>query len=121
MTTQPRPKIIGSKKLAGSKLVSSTSNRKWHFFLDRLGKDVNSAKKIDGFTPQQRFFLAFAQVWRGKYTDAAMRQQVLTNPHSPPHWRVVGPERNVDGWYDAFGVKPGDKMYIAPDQRVHLW
>jgi len=75
----------------------------------------------DGFTGDQRFFLAFAQVWRGKYTDAAMRQQVLTNPHSPPHWRAVGPERNVDGWYEAFGVKPGDKMYIAPEQRVHLW
>jgi putative endopeptidase len=76
---------------------------------------------LDGFTGDQRFFLSFAQVWRGKYTDAAMRQQVLTNPHSPPHWRAVGPERNVDAWYTAFGVKPGDKMYIAPEQRVHLW
>jgi len=79
------------------------------------------APVLDGFTGDQRFFLGFAQVWRGKYTDAAMRQQVLTNPHSPPHWRAVGPERNVDGWYEAFGVKPGDKMYIAPEQRVHLW
>ena len=76
---------------------------------------------LDGFTGDQRFFLAFAQVWRGKYRDGAMRQQVLTNPHSPPHWRAVGPERNVDAWYEAFGVKPGDKMYLAPDQRVKLW
>ncbi|MEI9993231.1 MAG: M13-type metalloendopeptidase [Rhizomicrobium sp.] len=76
---------------------------------------------LDGFTGDQRFFLAFAQIWRGKYTDAAMRQQVLTNPHSPPHWRAVGPERNVDAWYAAFDVKPGDKMYIPPEQRVHLW
>ncbi|MBV9045671.1 MAG: peptidase M13 [Alphaproteobacteria bacterium] len=79
------------------------------------------APVLDGFTGDQRFFLAFAQVWRGKYTDAALRQQVLTNPHSPPHWRAVGPERNVDGWYAAFNVKPGDKMYIPPEQRVHLW
>ena len=76
---------------------------------------------LDGFTGDQRFFLAFAQVWRGKYRDGAMRQQVLSNPHSPPHWRAVGPERNVGAWYDAFGVKPGDKMYLAPDQRVKLW
>jgi len=79
------------------------------------------APVLDGFTGDQRFFLAFAQVWRGKYTDAAMRQQVLTNPHSPPHWRAVGPERNVDAWYAAFKVKPGDRMYIAPDKRVKLW
>jgi putative endopeptidase len=79
------------------------------------------APVLDGFTGDQRFFLSFGQVWRGKYTDAAMRQQVLTNPHSPPHWRAVGPERNVDGWYTAFDVKPGDKMSIPPDKRVKLW
>jgi putative endopeptidase len=79
------------------------------------------APVLDGFTGDQRFFLGFAQVWRGKYRDGAMRLQVLSNPHSPPHWRTVGPVRNVDGWYDAFGVKPGDKYYLPPDQRVHLW
>jgi len=84
-----------------------------------LGDKV--APALDGFSGDQRFFLGFAQVWRGKYRDAQMRQQVLSNPHSPPHWRVVGPTRNVDGWYDAFGVKPGDKYYLPPEQRVHLW
>jgi putative endopeptidase len=79
------------------------------------------APVLDGFTGDQRFFLAFAQVWRGKYTDAAMRQQVLTNPHSPPHFRVLGPIRNSDAWYKAFDIKPGDKMYLPPDMRVHLW
>jgi putative endopeptidase len=79
------------------------------------------APVLDGFTGDQRFFLSFAQVWRGKYRDGAMRQQVLTNPHSPPHWRTVGPVRNVDGWYAAFGVKAGDKYYLPPEQRVHLW
>ncbi len=76
--------------------------------------DGRTPPVLDGFTGDQRFFLAFAQVWRGKYRDGAMRQQVLTNPHSPPHWRTVGPVRNVDGWYDAFGVKPGDKYYLPP-------
>jgi putative endopeptidase len=79
------------------------------------------APVLDGFGGDQRFFLAHAQVWRGKYRDSQMRQQVLSNPHSPPHWRVVGPLRNVDAWYDAFGVKPGDKYYLPPDQRVKLW
>jgi putative endopeptidase len=75
----------------------------------------------DGYTGDQRFFLAYAQVWRGKYREGAMRQQLLANPHSPPHWRVDGPTRNVDGWYEAFGVKPGDKFYLPPDQRVRIW
>ncbi|HEX7724999.1 MAG TPA: M13-type metalloendopeptidase [Rhizomicrobium sp.] len=79
------------------------------------------APVLDGYTGDQRFFLGFAQIWRGKYRDSAMRQQVLSNPHSPPHWRVVGPTRNIDAWYKAFDVKPGDKYYLAPDQRVHLW
>ena len=79
------------------------------------------ARVIGGYTGDQRFFLAFAQIWRGKYRDGQMRQQVLSNPHSPPHFRVVGPTRNVDAWYAAFGVKPGDKMYLPPEQRVKLW
>ena len=79
------------------------------------------APVLDGFTGDQRYFLSFAQVWRGKYRESAMRQQILANPHSPPHWRVDGPTRNVDAWYDAFGVKPGDKYYLPADQRVHIW
>ena len=79
------------------------------------------APVIDGLTGDQRFFLAFAQIWRAKYRDSQMRQQVLSNPHSPPHFRLDGSTRNVDAWYDAFDVKPGDKMYLPPDQRVRLW
>jgi putative endopeptidase len=88
----------------------------YHFSLD--GKP---APVLDGFTGDQRYFLSFAQIWRGKYREGATRQQILANPHSPPHWRVDGPTRNVDAWYDAFGVKPGDKYYLSPDQRVHIW
>jgi putative endopeptidase len=82
------------------------------------GKD---APTLDGFTGDQRFFLSYGQIWRSKYRDAAMRQQILSNPHSPPHFRVDGATRNVDGWYSAFDVKPGDAYYLAPDQRVKLW
>ncbi len=79
------------------------------------------APVLDGFTGDQRYFLAFAQIWRGKYREGQMRQQILANPHSPPHWRVDGPTRNLDAWYAAFDVKPGDKYYLPPDQRVKLW
>jgi putative endopeptidase len=79
------------------------------------------APVIDGYTGDQRYFLGFAQIWRAKNSEASLRRQILSNPHSPAHWRVVGPTRNVDAWYDAFGVKPGDKYYLPSDKRVHLW
>jgi putative endopeptidase len=82
------------------------------------GKD---APVMDDFTGDQRFFLAFGQIWRSKYRDALLRQLILSNPHSPPHFRVDGATRNLDDWYAAFNVKPGDKYYLPPDQRVKLW
>ena len=80
-----------------------------------------AAPVIDGLTGDQRFFLAFAQVWRTKQRDDAIRNQVTTDPHSPAVFRTYGPLRNVDAWYAAFNVQPGDKLYIAPDQRARIW
>ena len=77
--------------------------------------------KIDGFTPDQRFFLALAQVWRGKRTDELTRMYINVDPHSPDIFRVNGPASNIQAFYDAFGVKPGDKMYIAEKDRVKVW
>jgi putative endopeptidase len=79
------------------------------------------APVLDGFTGEQRVMLGWAQVWRSKARDAAVRQQVVTGPHSPPMFRVIGPVRNVDAWYDAFGVKPEDKFYVKPEDRVRIW
>jgi len=79
------------------------------------------APVIDGLTGDQRVFLGWAQAWRGKLRDDAVRRQVVSDPHSPRQYRVNGPVRNIDAWYAAFGVKPGDKLYIAPDQRVRIW
>ena len=76
---------------------------------------------IDGFTGDRRFFLAYAAAWQGKARDDALRAQLLSNPHSPDKYRVDGIVRNFDPWYAAFDVKPGDKMYLPPDQRVHIW
>jgi putative endopeptidase len=79
------------------------------------------APVIDGFTGDQRVLLGWAQVWRGKVREDYVRKQVTSDPHSPRAFRVIGPTRNVDEWYAAFGVKPGETYYLAPDQRVRIW
>ena len=76
---------------------------------------------IDGMTGQQRFFFGWAQAWRGRYRDDALRQQVLSNVHAPDMMRGRGPFPNVEAFYSVFGVKPGDKMWLAPEQRVKIW
>jgi putative endopeptidase len=79
------------------------------------------APEVDGLTGDQRFFLAFAQVWREKQREDALRSQVTTDPHSPGRFRVLGPLQNVDAWYQAFGVTPGNSMYIPPEKRARIW
>ena len=76
---------------------------------------------IDGFTPEQRFFISWATVWRTKSRDEAIKNQVKTDPHSPGMYRAYVPLQNVDAFYDAFGIKNGDKMYVSPDKRVKIW
>jgi endothelin-converting enzyme/putative endopeptidase len=76
---------------------------------------------IDGLTGDQRFFIAYGYSWQRKNRDGALRQQLLTDPHSPARYRVNGAVRNLDAWYKAFDVKPGDKMYLPPEERVHIW
>ncbi|MDB5123228.1 MAG: peptidase [Mucilaginibacter sp.] len=80
-----------------------------------------SDKKIDGFTPDQRFFLSFAQVWRIKNSDETMRMRISVDPHSPELYRVNGPLSNTPAFYKAFNIKPGDKMYLAENDRVKVW
>jgi len=76
---------------------------------------------LDGLSADQRFFLSWAQVWREKQRDEDVRSQVTSNPHSPAPFRVNGVVRNVDAWYGAFDVRPGEKLYLPPDERVHIW
>jgi len=79
------------------------------------------APVIAGLTGDQRVFLGWAQVWREKLRDDALRQQIASNEHSPPEARVNGVVHNIDAWYAAFGVKPDDKLYVAPEKRVRIW
>ena len=79
------------------------------------------APVIDGLTGDQRVFLGWAQAWRGKLRDDAIRKQVVSDPHSPRQYRVNGPVRNIDSWYEAFDVKPDAKLFVEPKDRVRIW
>jgi putative endopeptidase len=79
------------------------------------------APVIDGLTGDQRFFLGYAQSWRHKSTDDAIRAQIVANAHAPAQYRVNGVVRNMDSWYEAFGVKLADKLYLASEDRVRIW
>lgn len=88
------------------------------FKMTKQGQDTT---KLQGFTPDQRFFLSFTQCWRKKIKDEAMRQQINTDPHSPAMYRVRGPLMNFSPFYKAFNVKEGDKMFVAEKDRIHIW
>ncbi|PLK27361.1 M13 family metallopeptidase [Novosphingobium sp. TH158] len=87
----------------------------------KLSLGGKKAPVIGGLTGDQRFFMAYAQVFRVKMREAALRQQLLTDPHSPGRFRINGIVPNIDEWYKAFNVKPGDKMYMPPEQRIRIW
>ena len=72
-------------------------------------------------TGDQRFFFGYAQVWRGKTRDEALLAQIKSDPHAPDRFRVIGAVRNHPAYYTTFGLKPGDKMYLAPGDRVSIW
>ncbi len=86
-----------------------------------LAKDPAKRKTIDGFTPEQRFFISFAQIWRTNVRDAEAQRLVTVDPHSPGQFRAYGPLLNVQAFYDAFGIRPGSPMWRPPEQRAIIW
>ncbi|SDS48691.1 putative endopeptidase [Polaribacter sp. KT25b] len=86
-------------------------------FLNKNGRPEN----IDGYTPEQRFFLSWGTIWRTKMRDEALKNLIMTNPHSPGMYRAYMPLKNVDAFYKAFDVKEGDNMYLKPKDRVRIW
>ncbi len=86
----------------------------------RASLNGEEAPVIDGFTGDQRFFIAYAQAWASKYREAQLRQRIATDGHAPGHFRALT-VRNLDAWYDAFDVKEGDTLYLPPEQRVRIW
>lgn len=87
----------------------------------QLAKQNRDMKNIDGFTPDQRFFLGFAQIWRRNMSRETMIRRIMEDEHSPAHYRVVGPLENVDAFYEAFHIQPGDPRYRSPEERVVIW
>lgn len=94
-------------------------NIAWRAYHMALGG--RPAPVIDGLTGDQRFFLSWAQVWRTAMREDALRQRLVTDPHSPAEFRVNGAVRNIDAWYRAFDVGPGHKLYLPPEKRVRIW
>jgi putative endopeptidase len=86
-----------------------------------IALDGQEPPKIDGLTGPQRFFLGWAQVWRIKHREAELMRRLATDPHSPGEFRCNGVVRNLDEFYEAFDVKPGDKLYLPPEERVRIW
>ena len=87
----------------------------------KMTKEGHDTTKIDGFTPDQRFFISIARIWRVKMKEQFLRYWINNNPHSPPLWRVNGPLMNTTAFYTAFNVKPGDSMYLPEKDRIHIW
>jgi len=87
----------------------------------RLSLGGKEAPVIDGYSGDQRFFIGWAQVWARKYRDENLKQRIATDPHSPSEFRANGTARNIPAFYTAFEVKEGDKLFLAPDQRVRIW
>ena len=91
------------------------------YYAYKLSLNGEEAPVIDGYTGDQRFFMAWAQVWKRIVRDEALKNQIATDPHSPAQYRVNGVVRNMDAWYEAFNVEEGDALYLAPEDRVQIW
>tara|TARA_R110002020_G_scaffold259768_3_gene473882 strand:+ start:32491 stop:34551 length:2061 start_codon:yes stop_codon:yes gene_type:complete len=89
--------------------------------LQKFYAENGRPEDIDGFTPEQRFFISWATIWRTKMRDDALRTRIKTDPHSPGMYRAYVPLQNVDAFYEAFGIQEGDKMYLPEDKRVRIW
>ena len=87
----------------------------------RYVADHGEPPVIGGLTGDQRFFIAYGYSWQSKFREGVVRERLLTDPHSPAKYRVNGVVRNMDAWYRAFAVQPGDKLYLPPDQRIRIW
>jgi predicted metalloendopeptidase len=117
----PLPNTCVNGKLTMGENIGDLGGLSMAYTAYHLSLHGKPAPVIDGLTGDQRFFLAWAQVWKSKYRDEALVNLIKSNPHSPAMYRINGPLRNLDEWYTAFDVKEGDKLYVAPSERVRIW
>ena len=118
---EPLPGVHVKGKLTMGENIADLSGLQISYKAWKLSLNGKPSPVIDGLTGEQRFYYGFSQAWREKDRDEAMLHLVTTNPHSPPQFRADGASINSDGFHDAFGTKPGDKMWKAPADRLRLW
>ncbi|HYN42346.1 MAG TPA: M13 family metallopeptidase, partial [Thermoanaerobaculia bacterium] len=117
---RPFPDLAVNGKLTVSENIADVAGLAVSYDAWRLSLGGREAPVIDGLTGDQQFFLSFAQSWRTKTREAALRQRIVTDGHAPAEYRADC-VRNLDAWYAAFDVKPGQKLYLAPEERVKIW
>ncbi len=117
---EPFPGLHVNGKLTLGENIADVAGLAAAYDAYRASLGSKEAPVIDGFTGDQRFFIAYAQAWATKMREAALRQRIATDGHAPGMYRALT-VRNLDAWYKAFDVKPGDKLYLAPEQRVRIW
>lgn len=116
---------LPSKKLNGrltlGENIADLSGMAIAFKAYRISLGGKDGPALDGYTSSQRFFLGWSQIWRRKYRDAELVKRLVTDPHSPSHFRANGPVTNLDAFYEAFNVKPGDKLFKPKEERIQIW
>jgi predicted metalloendopeptidase len=119
-TYEPFPGLHVNGKLTLGENIADVAGLAASYDAYRASLHGKEAPVIGGFTGDQRFFIAYAQSWASKMREAALRQRIATDGHAPGQYRALT-VRNLDAWYAAFGVEPGDKLYLPPDRRVKVW
>jgi endothelin-converting enzyme/putative endopeptidase len=119
-TYKPFPDLAVNGKLTLGENIADVAGLQAAYDAYRASLNGKEAPVIDGFTGDQRFFIAYAQTWATKMRDEALRARIATDGHAPGNYRALT-VRNLDAWYKAFDVKEGDKLYLAPDKRVRVW
>ena len=119
-TYQPFPDLAVNGKQTLNENIADLAGLTAAYDAYRASLAGKAAPVQNGLSGDQQFFLSFAQNWASKSSEAFLREQMMTDTHSPDQFRPAT-VRNLDAWYAAFDVKPGDKLYLAPDDRVHIW